>query len=114
LIRTTADDLYRRVFTVKNPDRGMIRAAFFVEGKTGKVIHAAGLLDDGAVLNSQEPGARVRVLADISRWFWERGSSMAVRGLDRGALAKLAREGKTRYGIDAEFSKYFELGARNK
>jgi murein DD-endopeptidase len=110
LIRTTADDLYRRVFTVQHPDRDIIRAAFFIEGKTGKAIHTAGLVDDGVVMNSQEPGARIRNLGDISGWFWERGSSTAVRGLDREALAKLAGEGKTRYGLDNEFSRYFDVG----
>jgi murein DD-endopeptidase len=110
LIRTTADDLFRRVFTVKNPDRSMIRAAFFVEGKTGKAVHTAGLVDDGVVLNSQEPGARVRTLTDMAAWFWDRGSSMAVRGLDREALAGLAGPDNT-YGLDGEFSNYFNVGA---
>jgi murein DD-endopeptidase len=35
---------------------------------------------------------------------------VAVRGLDREALAKLAAEGKTRYGLDGELSKYIDLG----
>jgi murein DD-endopeptidase len=108
LIRTTADDLYRRVFTVVHPNRGIIRAAFFVEEKTGKVIYTAGLVDDGVVMNSQEPGARIRTLTDMAAWFWDRGSSMAVRGLDREALTKLAAEGKTRYGLDEEWGNYFE------
>jgi murein DD-endopeptidase len=107
LIRTTADDLYRRVFTVVHPDRGMIRVAFFVEGKTGKAVHTAGLVDEGVVMNSQEPVARVRTLTDMAAWFWERGSSMAVRGLNREALAKLAEEG-ARYGLDSEFGRYFD------
>ena len=110
LIRTTADDLYRRVFTVQHPDRGIIRAAFFIEGKTGKAIHTAGLVDDGVVLNSQEPGARVRTLTDMAAWFWDRGSSTAVRGLDRRALEKLAGPDNT-YGLDNEFPNYFDVGA---
>jgi murein DD-endopeptidase len=36
LIRTTADDLYRRVFTKANPSPGSIQAAFFIDGNTGK------------------------------------------------------------------------------
>ena len=108
LIRTTADDLYRRVFTARSPDRSMIRAAFFVEGKTGKAVHTAGLLDDGVGRNSQEPGARVRTLTDMAAWFWERGSSMAVRGLDRGALEKLAGPDNT-YELDNEFNHYFDV-----
>ena len=109
LIRTTADDLYRRVFTVQHPDRGIIRAAFFIEGKTGKAIHTAGLVDDGVVLNSQEPGARVRTLTDMAAWFWDRGTSTAVRGLDRRELEKLAGPDNT-YGLDNEFPDYFDVG----
>jgi murein DD-endopeptidase len=107
LIRITADDLYRRVFTVVHPDRGIIRAAFFVEGKTGKAVHTAGLVEDGVILNSQEPYAQVRRLADVSDWFQRNGHEAAVRGLDRDALEKLADAG-TRYGIDPEFRRYFE------
>jgi murein DD-endopeptidase len=96
----------------------MIRAAFFVTGKdtqhgdsrvkAGTVTHVAGLLDDGVILNSQEPGARVRSLADIAAWYERNGASTAVRGLDRKALIALASEGKTRYGLDSEFLRYFD------
>jgi murein DD-endopeptidase len=110
LVRTTAEDLYRRVFRVVKPTGKMIRAAFFVEGKSGKVIHTAGLLGDGVVLNSQEGGARVRSLEDISAWFWNRGVSTAVRGLDRGALARMTGEGKARYDLDGVFGNYFDVG----
>ncbi|MDR2246338.1 MAG: hypothetical protein LBE17_06655 [Treponema sp.] len=47
----------------------------------------------------------------MSDWFQRNGHEAAVRGLDREALAKLAAEGKTRYGLDPEFSRYMELGA---
>jgi murein DD-endopeptidase len=121
LIRTTADDLYRRVFTVKNPGCKAIRAAFFITGKdkahvdriaqAGTATHVTGLIDDGVILNSQEPGARVQSLEGLSRWFKDRGTTTVVRGLDRGALARLARDGNTRYGLDGEFSHYFDMGA---
>jgi murein DD-endopeptidase len=38
LIRTTADDLYRRVFTVHHPGRGIIRTAFSLRGKRGRLF----------------------------------------------------------------------------
>ena len=104
LVRMTADDLYRRVFQVVKPTGKLIRAAFFVE--RGKVVHTAGLLDDKVALNSQEGGARVRPLEDVSAWFWNRGVSTAIRGLDRAALERLSREGAS-YGIDEAFGKYF-------
>jgi murein DD-endopeptidase len=111
LIRTTADDLYRRVFTKTNPGAKDIRAAFFIDGTTGKAGHVAGLAGDGVVLNSQEGGARLWSVEGLSQWFWSRGASTAVRGLDRGALARLAGEGKTRHDLDREFSRYMEITA---
>jgi murein DD-endopeptidase len=121
LIRTTADDLYQRVFTKVNPRAADIRAVFYLTKKDkkhgdravipGTAVHVAGILEDGIILNSQEPYAKVRRITDVSDWFQRNGHEVAVRGLDREALAKLAAEGKTRYGLDGEFSKYFELGA---
>jgi murein DD-endopeptidase len=127
LIRTTADDLYRRVFTKINPRPSDIRAVFYLTKKdkrhgdrydpsgrlaaAGTAVHVAGVLEDGIILNSQEPYAKVRRITDVSDWFQRNGHEVAVRGLDREALAKLAVEGKTRYGRDPEFSRYIELGA---
>jgi murein DD-endopeptidase len=121
LIRTTADDLYRRVFTKINPRPSDIRAVFYLTKKdkrhgdrpaaAGTAVHVAGILEDGIMLNSQEPCAKVRRIADVSDWFQRNGHEAAVRGLDRGALAKLAAEGSARHGVDAEFSRYFDLGA---
>jgi murein DD-endopeptidase len=71
----------------------------------------AGILEDGVILNSQEPYAKVRRITDVSDWFQESGHEVAVRGLDREALARLAAEGKARYGLDSEFSQYFDMGA---
>jgi murein DD-endopeptidase len=72
-----------------------------------------GILEDGIILNSQEPsnqrfGAKVQRITDVSDWFQRNVHEVAVRGLDREALAKLAREGKTRYGLDSEWGRYFE------
>jgi murein DD-endopeptidase len=121
LIRATADDLYRRVFAKANPRPSDIRAVFYITKKdrrhgdrpaaAGTAVHVAGILEDGIILNSQEPCAKVRRIADVSDWFQRNGHEAAVRGLDREALAKLAAEGKTRHGMDAEFSKYFDFGA---
>lgn len=117
LVRTTADELYRRVFTAKNPGAGQMRAAFFITNKdrrhgdgfvkAGTVIHVAGLVDEGVLLNSQEPSARVRALRDVQAAFEREGAAMEVRGLDREALARLATGG-ARHGIDGELARYFE------
>jgi murein DD-endopeptidase len=109
------------VFTKVNPRPGDIRAVFYLTKKDkrhgdraaapGTAVHVAGILEDGVILNSQEPYAKVRRIADVSDWFQKSGHEVAVRGLDREALAKLAADGKTRYGLDSEFNRYFELGA---
>jgi murein DD-endopeptidase len=121
LIRTTADDLYRRVFTKVNPRPTDIRAVFYLTKKdkkhgdsyaaAGTAVHVAGILEDGIILNSQEPCAKVRRITDVSDWFQRNGHEVSVRGLDHEALARLAGEGETRYGLDSEFSQYFDLGA---
>jgi murein DD-endopeptidase len=104
LIRTTADDLLKRVFTKINPRQGEIRAVFYVTKKgkkhgdgyaaAGTATHVAGILDDGVILNSQEPYARIRRINDVSDWYQREGHEVLVRGLDYEALARLAREGK--------------------
>ena len=123
LIRTTADDLLKRVFTKINPRQGDIRAVFYVTKKdkrhgdgyaaAGTATHVAGFIDDGVILNSQEPYARVRRITDVSDWFQKEGHEVLVRGLDREALARLAKEGKTRYGLDNELQQFFDIGGVN-
>jgi murein DD-endopeptidase len=120
LVRTTADDLYRRVFTKANPRPSDIRAVFYLTKKdkkhgggyaaAGTAVHVAGILEDGIILNSQEPRARISRITDVSDWFQRSGHEVAVRGLDRAALERLAVGGKTRYGLDGEFARYFDLG----
>jgi hypothetical protein len=98
LIRTTADDLYRRVFTKINPGAGDIRTVFYLAKKdrkhgagyaaAGTAVYVAGVLEDGVILNSQEPYAKVRRVTDVSDWFQRNGHEVAVRGLDRGARGK--------------------------
>jgi murein DD-endopeptidase len=123
LIRTTADDLYKRVFTKPNPKTGDIRAVFFITKKdrrhgdrtaaAGTAAHVAGILDDGVILNPQEPCAKIRRLPEVSDWYRRNGYEVDTRGLDRDALARIAREGKTVHGLDAEFGKYFDIGGDN-
>jgi len=121
LIRTTADDLLKRVFTIPNPKQGDIRAVFYITKKpkkhgndyvvAGTATHIAGIIGDGVILNSQEPYAKVRQIYEVSDWYQKEGHEVLIRGLNRDALEKLAKEGKTRYGLDGEFCNYFDLGA---
>jgi murein DD-endopeptidase len=122
LIRTTADDLYKRVFTVTNPRPDTIRAIFFITKKNqkpgdrmvaaGTATHIAGILENGILFNSQEPYAKVRQIIDVSNWYQNNGYEVAVRGLNREALARLAGEGKTVYDLDPEFYNYFDVGGK--
>jgi murein DD-endopeptidase len=90
LIRTTAGDLYRRVFTKINPRATDIRVVFYLTKKdkkhgdgyaaTGSAVHVAGILEDGIILNSQEPYAKVRRIIDVSDWFQKSGHEVAVWG----------------------------------
>jgi murein DD-endopeptidase len=119
LIRTTADDLLKRVFTKINPRQGDIRAVFYVTKKNqkhgdrmvaaGTATHIAGFVDDGVILNSQEPYAKVRRINEVSDWYQRNGFDVYVRGLDREALARLAGEKKTVYDLDNEFQHYFDI-----
>jgi murein DD-endopeptidase len=105
-----------------NPRATDIRAVFYLTKKdkkhgdgcvsAGTAVHVAGILEDGIILNSQEPsnqrfGAKVRRIADVSDWFQRNGHEVAVRGLDRAARERVAGEG-LRYGIDPEFGRYFD------
>ena len=120
LIRTTADDLYRRVFTGVNPTANQIRAVFFITKKNqkhgdrmvaaGTATHIAGILENGIIFNSQEPYAKVRQITDVSNWYQNNGYEVAVRGLNRETLERLAKEGKTLHSLDREFYQYFNYG----
>jgi len=118
LIRTTADDLYKRLFTRKNPSKNDISAVFFITKKqqihvdrtvaAGTAVHVAGIVGDGIVLNAQEPYAKVRRISELSDYYQRNGHEVAICGLNREALVRLAAEGKTVYGLDANFRRYFE------
>ena len=122
LIRTTADDLYKRVFTELYPKPDQIRAVFYITKKNqkhgdrmvaaGTATHIAGILENGIVMNSQEPYAKVRQIVDVSNWYQNNGYEVAVRGLNREALARLAGSGNTIYDLDPEFHRYFEAAKK--
>jgi len=120
LIRTTADDLLKRVFTRIHTRQNDIRAVFFIARKdmkhgdryvpAGTATHIAGILEDGIILNSQEPFAKVRRVDEVSSLYQREGHDVLVRGLDREALERLAEERKTVYGLDEEFKQFFDTG----
>ena len=78
-IRVTADALFRKYFTKKNPDKDDIQAAFFItlyDRKLGArlykeniVCHVAGLCGRDVVLNCVEPVYELRSLSDMKPWY---------------------------------------------
>jgi murein DD-endopeptidase len=106
LVRTTADDLFHRFFTVNDPKAGSIQAAFFVDGKTKIAAHVARFVGEGIVLNAQEQGAEVKRVKELTDWFSIRGTYTVIRGLDRNGFERLAEKGN-RYGIDYQLKRYF-------
>jgi murein DD-endopeptidase len=51
----------------------------------------------------------VRRIVDVSVWYERNGFDIVTRGLNREALARLAGEGRTRFGLDTELRKYFDF-----
>jgi murein DD-endopeptidase len=113
LVRTTADDLYRRYFTIQNPTEKMIRAAFWTTQReqrhgdrivpAGTATHIAGIVGRGAVLSSEEPYAVVSTIPAVPPG----GRIVTTRGLNMAYLA--SHSGKDVYDLDPAFRDYFEV-----
>jgi murein DD-endopeptidase len=113
LVRTTADELYRKIFLIKNPFPDDIQAAFWIApearrhgGATvapGTATHVAGIVGRGnVVLSSEEPKALVSTVSAVPAM----GRRVEIRGLDREALA--GADGKLVYGLDPDFFTFFQ------
>lgn len=112
-IRVTADTLYRKYFTKKQPDKNDIRAAFFITNydrklgdrlyKEGECAHVAGLAGNDVVLNCVEPYAVLRSISDMRPVYDAMDYTIVIRGLDREALQKASNEGKDLFSPDSEF-----------
>jgi murein DD-endopeptidase len=114
LVRTTADDLYKRYFTIKNPTEAMIRAAFWITQKeqrhgdrivpAGTATHIAGVVGrGGVVLSSEEPYAVVSTIPAVPPG----GRIIAARGLNMAYLASFSD--RDVYDLDPAFREYFEV-----
>jgi murein DD-endopeptidase len=112
LIRTTADELYKKFFTIGSPGAKTIQAVFWItqiarnHGGTpvqpGTAVHVAGAVGPDAVLSAEEPVAVIRSAGSLRL----ANCRSETRGLDMGAFEKYAD--KITYGIDKIFWKYFE------
>ena len=117
VIRTTAEGLYRKFFTVRNPGTDDIQAVFFTTmydrshgnrlAKKGEVIHVAGVIHEGVVMNVVEPKADIRLVSSLRHSYSLMGCDLVIRGLDMKALQEASRNGTDLFGIDSEFSHFF-------
>lgn len=123
-IRVTADALYKNYFTVKNPEKDDIKAAFFItlyDRKLGtrlykedEVCHVAGICGTDVVLNCVEPYSVLRSLSDMKPFYQANDYKVVVRGLNREALEKASKEGKDLFGADPEFMEYKRIITEEK
>ena len=123
-IRVTADALYRKYFTVRNPDRNSIRCAFFITNydrklgsrlyKENEVAHCAGLAGEDVVLNCVEPRSVLRSLSDLRPVYYGMDYRIEVRGLNKKTLLEANEDSRDLFGPDAEFLEYKRIVSENK
>lgn len=119
LVRTTAEDLYKKFFTIRTPAVTDIQAVFFLSQhdrphgnrvlRKGEVGHIAGVIAEGVVMNVVEPKADIRQINSLRNSYALRGYDMAIRGLDRKALAAASDAGEDLFGLDGEFAQYIDI-----
>ena len=115
-IRVTADALFKKYFTKKNPDKNDIQAVFFISNydrrlggrlyKEGECAHVAGVAGTDVVLNCVEPCAVLRSISDMRPVYNAMDYTVVVRGLDRAALQKASDERSDLFGADYEFLQF--------
>ena len=123
-IRVTADTLYKKFFTKKNPDKSEIQAVFFITNydrklgnrlyHEGECAHVAGLAGTDVVLNCVEPYAVLRSLSDMRPVYNAMDYMVVIRGLDRRALQKASDERSDLFGADYEFQEFAKLLSEEK
>ncbi len=112
-IRVTADALFKKYFTKKNPEKNDIQAAFFITlydrklgnrlYKENEVCHVAGVCGTDVVLNCVEPYSVLRSLSDMKPFYQANDYRVVVRGLDREALQKASDNNVDLFGADYQF-----------
>lgn len=114
-IRTTADDLYKQIFTERyDPEK--ISALFFVTKKEqkhgsrmvpeGTATHIMGYVGDTAILNMTPPKAKLQSVYDAINWANKNGYTAVYRSTSKEILEKWSD--KLWYGIDMELSEVFD------
>ncbi len=118
VVRTTAEGLYRKFFTLRNPEPDDIQAVFFITtydrehgdriARKGEVVHVAGLISDGVVMNVVEPKADIRLVSSLRHSYSLMGCELVIRGLDLKALSNAEEAGTDLFGLDAEYARFIE------
>jgi murein DD-endopeptidase len=118
-IRVTADELLRRVFTVRTPPKESARAVFFVTScatvhggrvvSKGTAVHVAGFVGERVVLNASPPEARLEPLQDVMKRYGARGLSCEIRGLNRDRARRISERGEDCWGMDKELAPYLVM-----
>ncbi len=121
VIRTTAEGLYKKFFTKTRVDIDDLQAAFFITrydrshgdrtARRGEVVHVAGLIHEGVVMNVVEPKADIRLVSSLRHSYDLMGCDLVIRGLDLEALEKAADEGTDLFGLDGDFASFFKTEA---
>ena len=117
VVRTTANELFKKFFTKHNPDVDDIQAVFFIARydrphgdrilRSGEVGHVAGVISEGVVMNVVEPKADIRMIHSLRNSYVIQGFDIAIRGLDSQAFENAADTGSDLFGLDTEFAEYF-------
>lgn len=123
-IRVTADTLYKKYFTKKNPEKDDIKVAFFVtlyDRKLGERLykeneccHVAGICGNDVVLNCVEPYSVLRSITDMRPFYHANDYKIVIRGLNREALQKASDEEKDLFGADPQFMEYKKMITEDK
>lgn len=117
-IRLTSDELFKKIFTVKNPSKDDIQAAFFITNydrkigqriyKEGECAHVAGICGIDVVLNCVSPVSVLRSLSDMRPFYNAMDYAVYVRGLNRDELQKASDSGNYLFGADYEYKNIYK------
>ena len=123
-LRTTADGLYKKYFTIRNPGLDDLQAVFFITqydrqhgdrlARKGEVVHVAGIIHEGVVMNVVEPKADIRLVSSMRHSYSLMGCEMVIRGLDQKAYDDAASKGEDLLGLDPDFSHFLEADENQK
>ena len=107
-IRTNADGLFRKVFTIVGDDKcNEVKAIFFYDPSQQRAIHVGAIVGDGVVLHAPSEAAKIEQLDAVISWYGSMGYQPHVRQLDFAQAGLVSDSGEEFWGADAEFKRLF-------